>query len=176
MADRNINRLHMRSCPQYGSDQLRFVEKRAAAAFFFTGFEIYSGQSRLSRADGRDAGDQSEVACDAESPRMGNALSVTDDDIGARFDFFKRCEHDGYFPEREQSGDIGKGDREARGPGFGKCQGRVFEDGNRCGRDVPFESDIDSCDIGYVSRFSFPGDLCGELPLKRDGVPRAKVP
>ena len=147
VADRNIDRLHMRSRPQHGTDHFRFVDERAQAAFFFSRFEMRAQQPRLSGADGRNAGDHAEMARDPESSRMGDALTVTDDDIGAGFDLFKRSEHDRDFPEGKQPGNIGKGDGEARGPGFEKRKRWIFEDGDRCGRDILLESDIHPRDI-----------------------------
>ena len=63
-------------------------------------------------ADGGQAGQHAQVAGDAESARMGQALAVADEQVRQAFEFLQCRENRRRFPKGKQSRHVGKAGRQ----------------------------------------------------------------
>lgn len=110
--------LHPRAGAQHGADTLPIMRQRRTLAAFPARFIPVADQARLGAAHGGQAKQHAQVAGQAESSRMGDALAVAEQGIHRRAQPAERRQQRWGLPKGQQTWHIGKLQRAAEGAAF----------------------------------------------------------
>ncbi len=110
------------------ADRLTAIDKRDAGAGFGREGSVLAAEAALGDADGRDAGEEAEVAGDTEAAGVRVALAISEEEVGRCSELFEGQGKGRGLPKGEESGDVGKGDRAFDDALFNELKGRIGED------------------------------------------------
>jgi len=110
VADGDEQRPHPGPGAQHHADGLAAVLEGGRVALVRPRLRVGAHQPALGGADGGQAGEHAQMTSQAEAPRVGDALGVTDHQIRDRGELLQRCHDRRHFPERQVAGHIRKVD------------------------------------------------------------------
>ena len=110
--------LHLRTGAQHGADALPIMGQRRAFAALPTRFCPVADQARFGAAHGGQAEQHAQVAGQAESSRMGDALAVAEQGVHRCAQSAQRRQQRRGLPKGQQTRHIGESQRTAEGTAF----------------------------------------------------------
>src|SRR5687767_10450363 len=78
---------------QHHANLLALMGERHSSSALVGYWRVPANQQRFRAADRRDAGEQSDVACDTEAARVGDPLAIADQQIGSYAQLLDRRDH-----------------------------------------------------------------------------------
>jgi hypothetical protein len=131
---------------------------------------MFADQSGLRASDRRQAEQYAEVGCDADAPRMGNALTVDENDVRPLLQFTQSRHDRRPLAEGEISRNIGEAKQlDSRCP-FDAAQLRKEIETSRCINMGARECGIDPCNARRFTGKRENDDLLAQAVLQRSGV------
>ena len=118
------------------------------------------------------------MAGDAKTPRMGDALAVHQQYVGAKGKALQDGDQDGYLPEGEQARHVGEGNLRPRDPALNRLQSRIAQH-HYSGRGPTIRAnprDIQSCNESRLKIGGGGVDSGGEAELDGCGLGGREVP
>lgn len=170
MPRRDENWIDVVSGPDSRADPPAAIQQLRNASLFHPGFPVCSRQKRLRASDGGLVQNQSQMRRDPETARVGDPLSVDDDQVGLQIDFSKCFQKERRFPERQEAGDVRDPDFHA---GLLLLQNLQFRERENQDPRNPFmvllvNRDIRAGDPSDFGKAVFKDDPIRQLFLKRD--------
>ncbi len=92
------------------ADDLAVIDEGHAGASFRRDGAVHAAEPALGDADGGNAGEEAEVAGDAEAPRVGVTLAVDEEEVRLGGELLKGEAEGRRLAEGEEAGHVGKGD------------------------------------------------------------------
>ena len=129
---------------------------------------VLAGEDGLAAADGGEVHEEPQMACDAESAGVGDALSVYHDEVRDGVQGLEGLDQHGDFPEGQEAGDVLHWRLGLNGSDFANGEGGNVEDDNGAGGEaLPVNAGyVDAGDKPGAHRYVvFPLDLLGQLLL-----------
>ena len=162
------------------SDSTPFKDKRNVLPPAVSHFPVAADQPSLPAADRGHIQKQPQVRSQPESPRVGDALSVEDDQVGIVLQAGKRLQKDRSLPEAQQSGDIGEGGFFNGISFFNRFQPRIGQQ-HHGGKKEIAASPVGNIRAGNQSggrpvRPAPKDQLPAEVPLNGDGFGVSDIP
>ena len=147
ITNRDKQRLDLSLRPHDRADNLALIrEVRETAACLPRRFE-FANQAGLGAADGGNIKEKPQVARDAQSPRVGDTLSVHEHEVRRDGKLFEGFYNQGHLAEGEKAGNVGEVKLPACGLDFGEGQTRPVED-NDGGHRLPGKASGGNIDPG----------------------------
>lgn len=137
MAWTHVKRTHSPAGPQDVSRHLAFYEKGNFGSPLLWKGVMGSHQAALGHSYGRAAGDDTEVARQAEEAGVGGSSPIHHEKVRRLGEAFRGPENHGEFPEREESRDVRETNRFFRPENREEFPARPFHQGDAGNRHVP---------------------------------------
>ena len=99
MPRRDEHGFHAGAGSEHGAHSFIFIHQCGAVALTLAGFPVFSHETALGHADGGDIGRDPHVAGETETPRMGQTLPITDEQIRFLLQLVQGFQEYRTFPE-----------------------------------------------------------------------------
>jgi hypothetical protein len=152
------------------ADEVGAVAELAAGSGFGQRVVVTADEAALGDAYRRDVEEEAEVAGDAESSLVGEAVTVDEEEVRNLLQLLEGAGEDGDFAEGEEAGDVGEGDRLIDGVLLDDAEVGVGEEDDGAAAVHIGEGDVGAGDVADSIRPALGDDLGGEAGLDGDGL------
>ena len=101
MARGNVEGIRVGAAAEDGTDRVLLVEQRNPGSFLGWEIAVSPDQTGFGNTDGRQIQNQAEMASNAESPGMGDALTITQDKVRGDSELLQGVQNRWDFAKRE---------------------------------------------------------------------------
>lgn len=178
MAHTHIQRADQGPGAEHHAEAFIFVTERDPGTSFETGFGMGAEEAALGAADGRQVAEDADVAGDAETAWVGEALSIAEQHVGLLAELAEGCEQGGSFTKGKKTGDVGEGQPALGELMFDQFMGLSVPEngGSKTALAIQRKCGVETCDEAEWSFGCLDTYSSGKLRLERAGAARRNTP